>query len=519
MKTSHWLLCCLAVFCIAIAALSQERKPVAARKPRLRLTVSKQTTYFTAPLRQNGAVDYIEALNRHYSKGVTPQNNAVVPLLRAFGGKEIPKKARAEFYRHLGIKPLTDNGVFVSPESTWAGKSTGVARKQAEKRWFEQWDIALKGPWKASDAPLIAKWLKANAKALALIQKASRCPHWYLPCVPFEQQLSLLSVIDVKTSMYGCIRESARMLAMQAYLSLTNDGVESAIKDVLVIHRLAHLVDRDGLVLGSLVAGAVEPIAAALAAELIRSGKMSYKQAINYRKQLESLGPMNGLEATYRVGERCFTLDFTFLIWHNNIEHVADGYVLPAELKKHLHGALADNFDLDTALRTINSIYNRMVEVAKIRHPVKRRAAKRRIKKEHASLVDRSSQVPDAVRTVRPTKASRKIASVWLGGALVCFCSPTFSTLFTVVDVTNTRHDLTRLALALAAYRAEHGKYPEHLTPLVPRYIRGLPEDRFTGKPLKYRLKKKGFLLYSVGENGRDDGGKSDRNLDIVVRG
>jgi hypothetical protein len=516
---SHRLLCCLATVGIATGAFAQGPKPVAARKPRLRLTVSKETTYFTAPLRQNGAVDYLEALDRHYAKGVTADTNAVVPLLRAFGGKEIPKAARAEFYRRLGIKPLPDNGMFVSPGSIWAGKLTGVARKRAEKRWFEQWDIALQGPWKASDAPLIAKWLKANAKALALIHKASRCPHWYLPYIPFEQPRSLVNVIEVRLSMYAYIRECARVLAMRAYLSLANDNVESAIKDVLVVHRLAHLVDRDGFVLGSLVASAVNPIATASAARLIQSGRMSYKQAIGYRKELEALGPFKGLDEAYRVGERCYTLDFTFLIWRNHIEDLFDGESFPAEVKKHLHGTLADNFELDTVLRTVNSTYDRVVEVASIRNPVKRRVAARRIKQEYAALVSRSSEVPDAVRVARPTKASRKYASVWLGGALVCFGSTDFATQLNIQDVANTRYDLTRVALALAAYRAEHGKYPEHLPPLVPRYIRGLPEDRFTGKPFKYRLKKKGFLLYSVGENGRDDGGKPDRNLDIIVRG
>jgi len=33
-------------------------------------------------------------------------------------------------------------------------------------------------------------------------------------------------------------------------------------------------------------------------------------------------------------------------------------------------------------------------------------------------------------------------------------------------------------------------------------------EDPFSGKPFCYRMEGQGFTLYSVGEDGRDDGGK-----------
>ena len=36
-----------------------------------------------------------------------------------------------------------------------------------------------------------------------------------------------------------------------------------------------------------------------------------------------------------------------------------------------------------------------------------------------------------------------------------------------------------------------------------------MPSDLFSGKALIYRPAKNGYLLYSVGLNGRDDGGRS----------
>jgi hypothetical protein len=68
---------------------------------------------------------------------------------------------------------------------------------------------------------------------------------------------------------------------------------------------------------------------------------------------------------------------------------------------------------------------------------------------------------------------------------------------------------LTKLAIVLHIYRLENGQYPERLQDLVPKYLPRLPEDLFSGQPPIYRRTEKGFVLYSVGPNGKDDGGRT----------
>ncbi|HVC99242.1 MAG TPA: hypothetical protein VND64_36595 [Pirellulales bacterium] len=62
--------------------------------------------------------------------------------------------------------------------------------------------------------------------------------------------------------------------------------------------------------------------------------------------------------------------------------------------------------------------------------------------------------------------------------------------------------------LALAQYIADHGGPPKDLADLVPRYLPEVPEDPFSGRPLVYRTEPTGYVLYSVGQNGLDDGGQ-----------
>jgi hypothetical protein len=71
------------------------------------------------------------------------------------------------------------------------------------------------------------------------------------------------------------------------------------------------------------------------------------------------------------------------------------------------------------------------------------------------------------------------------------------------------RIDEARIACALERYRLAHGVYPGSLDALAPAYIDELPHDIMNGQPYHYRLRLDGtFLLYSVGWNQVDDGGK-----------
>lgn len=76
---------------------------------------------------------------------------------------------------------------------------------------------------------------------------------------------------------------------------------------------------------------------------------------------------------------------------------------------------------------------------------------------------------------------------------------------------TRERYDaLLKLILAEAAvrqYLLERGEPPESLEVLVPEYLARVPADPNGDGPLKYRRTDNGYLLYSVGINGRDDGG------------
>ena len=66
---------------------------------------------------------------------------------------------------------------------------------------------------------------------------------------------------------------------------------------------------------------------------------------------------------------------------------------------------------------------------------------------------------------------------------------------------------MNRGVASLALHRAEHGGYPMSLDELVPSAIEQLSMDVYSGEPYRYKRTADGFCLYSVGEDGVDNGG------------
>jgi hypothetical protein len=64
------------------------------------------------------------------------------------------------------------------------------------------------------------------------------------------------------------------------------------------------------------------------------------------------------------------------------------------------------------------------------------------------------------------------------------------------------------LVLYLHDYHAKHGRWPSDLKTMLPVTEQPLAIDPFSGRPFVYRVEIEGPRLYSVSENGQDDGGE-----------
>jgi hypothetical protein len=72
-------------------------------------------------------------------------------------------------------------------------------------------------------------------------------------------------------------------------------------------------------------------------------------------------------------------------------------------------------------------------------------------------------------------------------------------------DATNL---LLQTDLSVRLFQNDHKRLPASLAELVPNYLPQIPIDPYDGTPLKYRSGDNDFVLYSVGYDCYDDGGK-----------
>jgi hypothetical protein len=66
--------------------------------------------------------------------------------------------------------------------------------------------------------------------------------------------------------------------------------------------------------------------------------------------------------------------------------------------------------------------------------------------------------------------------------------------------------------VAVERYRLKKGKWPASLEELKPDFLAQVPLDPFDGKPLRSVKRPDGVTVYSVGQDGVDNGGKIDRS-------
>src|ERR1035441_10605285 len=125
-------------------------------------------------------------------------------------------------------------------------------------------------------------------------------------------------------------------------------------------------------------------------------------------------------------------------------------------------------------------------------------------------LVDLTNRVvvPAALRQAQAAVQSEtKHYSYYKVQALMVF--PAISKAVMKFATIQAQMDLARLACALERHRLAHGEYPETLDTLAPQFIAKVPHDIINGQPLHYRRSEDGkFVLYSVGWDEKDDGGK-----------
>jgi len=96
----------------------------------------------------------------------------------------------------------------------------------------------------------------------------------------------------------------------------------------------------------------------------------------------------------------------------------------------------------------------------------------------------------------------------------VSMLTPSYDRLLNRLTVSDGERQGALIGLALELYHRDEKRWPQSLAELSPRWLPEAPVDPLTGKPLHYKIVDDRPLVYSVGIDGDDDGGRLAKNKD-----
>jgi hypothetical protein len=199
-----------------------------------------------------------------------------------------------------------------------------------------------------------------------------------------------------------------------------------------------------------------------------------------------------GLELT----ERSFVLEFIqYAAAHGIVEAERQLRMMAPQGNQGMIGMPIGDVagkDWSEALRKVNRWYDRLVDAGK--------------KPTHAEREKAAEAITADLKALRAEMEGIKAAFASLEDRLIVMILPAVEKAYFRETRTEAARELTRTALVLSWYHAKTGEYPRELKQLVPAYVKQTPVDPFTGEPLSYRAEGAGYVMQSVGPDGKGDG-------------
>ncbi len=513
---------------LVFAQNKDEKKVDAPPKKKPKFTVGKETTYVDGPIDKDGYIDYVAALNDKLREGVTPDNNANVLLWKAFGPNPGGAKVLPGFFEAMKMPaPPQQEDYFIDLDSFMRKRLKLNPRDYAEKL-HDEFQAATEKPWTAKNFPHLEKWLAANEKPLAIAREATKRTHFYQPLLPPKVNgKSTTLIAALLTGIQEC-RSLASALTARAMLRLGEGKTDDAWQDLQACHRLGRLIARGGTLIELLVGIAIDQIASKADLDFLDSAKLDAKKVKNCLRDLQTLPPMPVTADKVDLAERFMFLDTVMQIDYHGVAHfeILSGGGAPPDLTNLTNLAarlLFADVHWDSALRNGNIIFTRMATAMRLKDRTLREKQLEVIERDIKTLKANLLTPAEFGKTLLGSKSLADAKGKYLGDVMITLLVPAVRKVQGANDRSEQVQRNLHLAFALAAYQRDEGRYPLKLEALAPKYLPAIPGDLFSGKTLVYRPADNGYLLYSVGVNGKDDGGRSSYaddlpGDDLVVR-
>jgi hypothetical protein len=458
---------------IAVDAIGAQTPP---------FTVSTETTAITGPLRDDGSVDYVAALNQRYGQGVTPENNGFVLWLRVMGTRE-PQSIRKQTLAMCGVPEQTNLG------PGWTDYTSKTPLDEQSMRM-----------WKAEEYPAYAAYLKREEDILALAAQAAAKPQWWAPSVSLDG-----TVMEVLLPELNPLRGVSRTLCARALLRAQQGDFDAFLADVMTVKRLGRRTS-GWTIIGHLVATGIDVLADQTIGATAGAGVFSSEQCAMLAKALDGVEPLPPLWEVTDVGERWDVLDNAELIAAGRLGLLAEN----AEWTRAFKAVDRDSVDWNVVLQRINGVCDEATAIMKAPsfkdEQIGRQIFDWKMQKIRANLQAHPSLAKEPGETDQAY--TQRVAD-----AILSAFSPSFWRAEDTCRMGLMHDMMARAVVAAAQYRADKGSWPDKLENLVPAYLPQAPLEMFSAagtEPIQYQRTDLGIRLRARGPK------IGDRQFDIT---
>lgn len=483
------------------------------------ITVSPETTHFLGPVDERGYVDYAEAVNLALEQDIRPEDNFAVILFEVLGPHPEESEIPDEFYERLGMSRPPDEGDYFVTLSDWLIEHHPIDFERSSAIC----DRMMASPWKANDLPVVYQWLKEIRLPLNRLARGIRRKHYFKPATnPADEPGRRGPLIAALLPDVTVSRGIARAFIARSMLRLSEDSHEEAWNDLLACHCFSRHLSHGASLLDRTLAATLEALAIKAETHFLHYVHPNSGRVAILRSQLTLL-PMRGAMAeAVDNGERAMFLDSVSEFSSGNTEflYALTGIDRSNHLER-LHRIIHGHVDWDFVMKSGNHWYDRVVDTVNLpdyhRFKSVTAALCSDLRSLHAKTGDPANWWPVLVPGMH-----RQTATYQTADEMVLLMLPAVTQARTCEERVTQYFRNYQVALALAAWHSDHGSYPERLERLTPELIEAVPEDVFSGNPVKYRREGDGYVLYSVGCDETDNDGQSwednPRGDDITIR-
>jgi hypothetical protein len=314
---------------------------------------------------------------------------------------------------------------------------------------------------------LITQYVADNNEALKLLHAGAAIEHSRYP-------IDLTAGFETKLPPLQEIKTAVKLLKLEAILHAENGNSKLAVRSTISSFGIARSLAKEPLLISQLVRTGCQSLTASTIEYCINRIELADEQLIQLIKCLRNAERISDISFAF-VGERCMGISF-FRDPYSVDPDLIGGIPFRPILAFYNAIGMADSDAI---------IYlDIMEEYIKInRFPVHERQKAAKAVEARIQLI---SQAHILLHVIMPALAR-----------------------ITIIDTRNIAQLLTaRVGLAVERYHLAAGKLPDALMDLVPDYLDAVPRDPFDGNDLRYKKLHTGFVVYSIGEDRIDDGGK-----------